>query len=81
MGETSVMKYEKSRPIEVIEIEALMVDDTLADAQSKYHTRFCRGGKQIVNVGLLQTAKGRKHDFCCVSSTPKKHGWTTCCQR
>ena len=37
MGKTSVMKYKKARPIEVIEIEALKVDDILADVQSKYH--------------------------------------------
>ena len=34
------MKYKNSRRIEVIEIEAHKVDDTLTNAQKKYHTCF-----------------------------------------
>ena len=43
MEGTSVVKYKKSRPIEVIKIEAHKLDDTLIDVQLRYHTRFRTG--------------------------------------
>ena len=41
MGETSVVKYSKTRPLEMIEIEYRNLDDTLCSNQD--HIRFRKG--------------------------------------
>ena len=50
MEGTSVVKYKKSRPIEVIKIEAHKLDDTLIDVQLRYHTRFRTGARRGARV-------------------------------
>ena len=67
MGETSVMKYKKSRPIEVIEKEALKVDDTLTNVQLKYHIRFRRGivrGAHVIRYNYHHVGAPRQQCPC-----------------
>ena len=47
MGGTSVVKYNKTKSLEVIEVESPKLHDTLTNVQIKYHTRFWKGSKRV----------------------------------
>ena len=67
MEGTSVVKYKKSRPIEVIKIEAHRVDDTLIDVQLRYHTRFRTGvtrGAHVTRYNCHRAGVANKQYSC-----------------
>ena len=73
MEGTSVVKYKKSRPIEVIKIEAHKLDDTLIDVQLRYHTRFCtRAGRgaRVTRYNCHQSGVANKK---CPCTRRRKH--------
>ena len=47
---SSMAKYNKTLPIEVIKVETHQLDDALTDLQTKYHTRLRKGVKKGMRV-------------------------------
>ena len=63
----SINKYDKTKPTEVIEVEACKLDDTLAEVQIKYHTCLRKGvqkGKHVTRYDCHRQGVPRRVQGC-----------------